>query len=406
MTGSRNIARRSLRVAAFIYRSLAKCVALVPSRILVTSGHQIGSWVGYLLTRDLEIMAAQLAMAASRSPSLLGSDISTTSTPEQEQAAIQAVSSSCFAHAGESFAELVILRKVVREKSVTHTGDEARFHEMINEGRGVLALSGHLGNFELLAASHAARAVPVTVVGRRPNYSEISASLAKLRNDYGVDTVWRNESGSGRRIVQTLRSGRVLAVLLDQDTNLENCFTPLFGVPAACPVAPVRLAVRMRIPMVTTFIVRTDRLQHRVITKELVYSPDDPEAETKILTIFHERLERLLIQYPSQWVWWHRRWRREPGVDYNADPYQLRGTADYLEWIASLKVHRTAGRVLSGVENSEDAEDSSERIPIEATRHERARQGGAPSHPGRKNSPLRHPSPARWDARAAQRKQS
>ena len=53
----------------------------------------------------------------------------------------------------------------------------------------------------------------------------------------------------------------------------------------------------------------------------------------KVLEVFSARLESLVRQYPEQWYWWHRRWRRRPGIDYQSTPELLRSTAEYITWL-------------------------------------------------------------------------
>lgn len=320
-----------LRASAGALRLLKRLSNVLPARLVVGIGSVLGSFLFYFFPREHRVMEVQLDHAVRHGAGF--------NDPKSRSAAgRRAIMQGCFRHAGESLAELLILDRVLARGGVVHSSDEALFRKSYTEGKGALAISAHVGDFELLAASHAKRGVPVTVVGRRPNYPGIAAQLAELRDSYGVQTVWRDDHAGARRLFETLKRGRVLAVLLDQDTDLENKFPPFFGLPAACPVAPIRLAVRLKTHIITTFIVRRGPLEHEVITEDLFYDPADPDAEEKILAEFSRRLERLLQEVPDQWLWWHRRWRREPGINYEEHPELLRGTSAYLEWLKGQTV--------------------------------------------------------------------
>ena len=319
-----------LRLAAASLRLLRRIADFLPSRVFAAFGSFLGVIFYPFFPREKKVMESQLRFVASRK---LYPETSDWNVPSTQQTIMRA----CFCHTGEAVAEVFLLQRLIEAGVVNHsqTGAEQVFHSHFQGGRGVLALSGHVGCFELLAASHAARGVPVAVVGRRPNYSGIGKLLADLRDGYGVETIWRDDPMGARKLISWLKGGKVLAVLLDQDTELESRFPNFFGLPAASPVAPVRLAIKLKIPMITTFIVRTGRLQHEVLTETLEYDPEDEDAELKVLQEFHHRLEKVIIRYPSQWLWWHRRWRREPNIDYKVNINDLRGTRSYLEWLGA-----------------------------------------------------------------------
>jgi hypothetical protein len=68
-----------------------------------------------------------------------------------------------------------------------------------------------------------------------------------------------------------------------------------------------------------------------------------------ILKEYCRRIEAVIAEHPGQWLWWHRRWRRRPGIDYNANPDQLLGAKDYVTWlreqINDLKSSRETSKV-------------------------------------------------------------
>ena len=267
-----------------------------------------------------------------------------------------------FAHVGESFGEVLTLDRIVSArlpadpslppwrtplKHVRCVGQE-HVDDLIRQKQSAITLSGHLGCFELLAAFHVQQGVAITVAARDANYPWFDRFLDGLRRDYGVETVWRNEPDGARRLMRAIKEGRVAAVLIDQDTSLDNLYSPFFGLQAAHPSAPIRLAIRFRTPLLTSFIYRESRGQHCVVTEPIEYDPDDPQAAEKILAIYNQRLEAQILAHPDQWLWWHRRWRRRPGIDYVADPDALPSTARYLAWLqqqrrSSLDTHTSNG---------------------------------------------------------------
>ena len=70
---------------------------------------------------------------------------------------------------------------------------------------------------------------------------------------------------------------------------------------------------------------------------ERIYWEDKEDKERYILSKYGEILEKHINEDPTQWVWWHRRWRRRPGINYEKNPELLISTNDYIEWIKSKR---------------------------------------------------------------------
>jgi KDO2-lipid IV(A) lauroyltransferase len=185
----------------------------------------------------------------------------------------------------------------------------------------------------LLAAFLAASGLPCSVIGRSPNYPALEKAIRKFRKEYGVDVIWSETAEAPRQIVSALREGRVVCALIDQDTKWKSEFSPFFGVEAASPIGAVSLALRTNVPIFSAFICRTGPLTHHARIQPLEYFGKDRAARKEILRTFNSRLEEMIVRDPSQYLWWHRRWRRRPGTDYGLNPELLPSTADYLAWL-------------------------------------------------------------------------
>ena len=303
------------------YSALSFLSQLVPQNIYLKLGQALGRACSPLFSKDSQISRTQLEMC----------DIEKVSNPAETTRFV-------FGHVGESIFEIFILGKLLtRNPGLSNVIEEDGAEHVENlkkqKERGALALSGHIGCFELLAAYYSINNIPLSVVGRYPNSPYFGAILEKVRESYKVEAIWRQGRTAAAQILRALRNGRVLAVLIDQDTNLENEFSPFFGIEAASPAMPIKLAVKRNLPIVSSFIVRTGLLKHRVVTRPINYSSEDPDAVRNILDEYNRRLEALIREFPSQWIWWHRRWRRRPGINYQIEPKKLRSTSDYLLWL-------------------------------------------------------------------------
>lgn len=314
-------------VLILTFRGVRFVFRLFPPRLTIFFSKMLGRLALLFFSKERVMIISQFSLALKHDPRLQNFD--QHGLPQR-----------IFSHVGQLVGETFLLETLLQENQgafpcITVSG-EREVIKLSQEKKSFLAISGHIGNFELLAAYFVRRGISLTVIGRRPNYASFDTLLKEFRESYGAKTTWRDDPQSTRMLVRTLRSGDALAGVIDQDTHLENAYVPFFGIEAAYPIAGIRLAVKYQLPVFSAFIVRKEPMKHHVSVKRLEYSGDETEAIQTILTQFSRNLEEQICQHPEQWLWWHRRWRRRPGVDYAMTPELLPSTRQYLEWINSL----------------------------------------------------------------------
>lgn len=181
--------------------------------------------------------------------------------------------------------------------------------------RGALLLSGHVGNWELLAIGAAEiSGVPFSVVVKE---QRDGGQLTRTRSSRGNRMI---PTGRGaRETSMLLRSGGVVAMLADQAAPAEEHTPLLFGIPTHTYAAPARLALRFRPTVIVGFAVRERTGRYRVVLEELRHDdlPDTPEGAEAFTARYVAALERTVRAHPEQWVWQHRKWKNTPGVRYD-----------------------------------------------------------------------------------------
>jgi KDO2-lipid IV(A) lauroyltransferase len=182
-------------------------------------------------------------------------------------------------------------------------------------GRGAIAVTGHIGNWELLAAYVAYRGIPIAAVARRQDDPRVNRLLTDFRTDYGVQVILRDSPGSAREILRVLKQGGILAVHLDLDTRVPSVSVPFFGRLARTPAAAAVLAVRRDIPVLPAFAQRRPEGGHHVTIMAPILPPKSGDRQADVLELtrqFSQILEDRIRRWPAEWNWWHRRWRRPP----------------------------------------------------------------------------------------------
>lgn len=214
-------------------------------------------------------------------------------------------------HHGASLAECLYLLRHDCATVARHV--EIRGWESVeaarSAGRPLLILTGHCGNWELLAAAINCLGLRMRVVARELTAPGFQRLLLAFRSRFGTETIPRGSPGAARRLLQTLREGGALGMLIDQDTRVEGVWIPFFGRPAFTPLAAAQLAGRHQTVVIPAFIERLPDGSHLARFQPALELPDDPTEATAVM---HACIEAQIRHAPEQWVWMHRRWRRRP----------------------------------------------------------------------------------------------
>jgi Kdo2-lipid IVA lauroyltransferase/acyltransferase len=179
---------------------------------------------------------------------------------------------------------------------------------------GAVLVTGHCGNWEWMNLAIGAADVPMTVAAREVYDPRLDDVVRRLRGRFGGETVLRGE-GAGQRLSRALRDGRVLGMLIDQDIDAPGAFVEFFGRPAWTPSGAGVLALRSRRPIVPGYARRVQDGSFRLTFEPAIVpvSTRDLEADAARLTAqLTARIEAWVREEPAQWVWMHRRWRRQP----------------------------------------------------------------------------------------------
>jgi KDO2-lipid IV(A) lauroyltransferase len=218
-----------------------------------------------------------------------------------------------FRHAGASFAELALIEKILREPGYVRLEGAAPLDAALAFGRGAIAVTGHVGNWELLAAWAASIGYPISVVVRRVHELRFHSLIIGFRAAAGVEILVRDDPHFLTAVRDALARNRVVAMLIDQDTSGAGVFVPFFGRLAHTPPGAAVLALRARVPVVTVFAQRRPEGGHLI---RVAAAPDDcargRDGVRTLTAHLTAAIEEQIRRSPAEWVWWHERWRRRP----------------------------------------------------------------------------------------------
>lgn len=194
-------------------------------------------------------------------------------------------------------------------------------------GRGVILVSGHLGNWEF-GAQVLARYKPLTGIARAMDNPRIQQLMERSRMRGDFETIDKHMARP-MDLVRVLRRGRVLALLTDQHASAGGIVVSFFGRPAATYTTPAVLHRLTRAPMVFGSPVRLGTLRYRFVLSEPLDYPftDDREADIRAITQdLASRLEAAVRQHPGQYLWAHRRWKVGAGAGQSGGDAEFSGS--------------------------------------------------------------------------------
>jgi KDO2-lipid IV(A) lauroyltransferase len=186
---------------------------------------------------------------------------------------------------------------------------EDHYRAALAKARGVVVVTGHVGNWDLGACSQAAAGVPLHVVTKTLSARGLSRYWMDRRRARGV--VLHGASGSMSALVAALRAGEVVGLVVDQRADVGGIDCPLLGAPARTSVAAATLALRTGAPLVPAFVTRDPHGEHTLHIEppiEIDRTVPVTLAIESATRACNEALERAILRAPEQWLWLHRRW--------------------------------------------------------------------------------------------------
>jgi KDO2-lipid IV(A) lauroyltransferase len=287
-------------IEAGLFIILSIPVAILPLKLSIKAGEILGLLVFYLWGSRRRIAIENLENSIS-------SNAITTAEPAEK------VIRDNFKNLGKSFAEVIKIyygfgKKVI--DSVDIEGIE-NFNQAKSKGKGILSLTGHCGNWELMAIATSAKLSGITIVARPINNPYINKFVESIRQKYGNSVIYKQKAL--KPIIQALKNNDSVGILMDQAVIPgEGYVIDFLGRGAWTTKMPALLARKTGAAVLPAFIHRTDG-RHKIKIYPQVELSGDNDKENAIkedTKKFSRYIEEYIKEHPSEWLWIHRRWKR------------------------------------------------------------------------------------------------
>jgi len=229
-----------------------------------------------------------------------------------------------FAHLARVMLELPYLRKMTAanvDRFATFVGVE-HFLTALDRGKGLLFLTSHFGNWELMALAFSLKYRPSHLIVRPLDSPFLDRLINSIRCQGGNRLIAKR--GSVRRVLRLLKQGETVALLIDQNVDwYEGVFVPFFKDIACTTKMLAVVALRTDAPVVPVYNVRQPDGRYEVVFEpevSLVRTNNNTTDVEENTALFNRIIERYVRRYPEQWFWVHRRWNTRP---YQPWPRQM-----------------------------------------------------------------------------------
>lgn len=285
----------------FIFGATCRGVSVLPSRISYAIG-DVGTWIAWqLMGRTRFALADNLrAVFPDETPALL---------ERRARLTLRA-----YARDVIDFLRALRLSKAGATALFDYAPEHARlFETLLSQGRGIILVSGHYGNWELGGvAMRRVFDLPLTVVAMAEASDEVNRLRRDIRDNLGIDTVEvRRSLDTALQIRKRLADNRIVALLMDRHLGRDRVQVNFLGRPTWFLRTPALMAFLSGAPIVPCFIERIDRARFSVSAGEPIFVATDiarDEAIQRAAQQFADQLEVRVRRQPQYWYHFYRYW--------------------------------------------------------------------------------------------------
>ncbi|DAB31923.1 MAG TPA: lipid A biosynthesis acyltransferase [Sulfurospirillum sp. UBA11407] len=179
--------------------------------------------------------------------------------------------------------------------------------------KGIIFLTAHYGNWELLSLTIGAIFGNLTVIGRKLDSEKMNAILEKNRNQFNITLL--EKKGALKGMLKTLKEKKNIGLLVDQNTSEgEGLLINFFGKLARHTPSAALISRKMEAPILPVFIT-TNNYEHFDITfHEPFFTAKTENTEKDILESVQKQAtitQKIIEAKPDEWFWFHRRWKNQ-----------------------------------------------------------------------------------------------
>jgi len=241
--------------------------------------------------------------------------------PDLDESGIAALRDAYYLRLGETMLEFFAMSGWSTDEIVARVdhGELGAIRALREQGRGVLLVTGHYGNWELLGAAAAAAGVPMSVVARTQSNPWVDRLQNRIRERSGMKVI--KADSSVREVIRAVRRGEMVAMLPDVNAGDDGVFVDFLGRKASTPRGVAYFAWKLKCPLATAFIEADGDGTHTIRAGAIIEPDPEQNENDAVRHLTQQLMDSLGAQIrarPEFYFWVHRRWKTRPPEEREA----------------------------------------------------------------------------------------
>jgi len=289
-----------------IFRNYAEYISLCVISSLISA---LPGRLAHLLGRVL----GRLAYSFDRRYRRIATANLSAAFPDMPAAGIKRIAKEVYRHIGLIIIEALRVGRILKDGIHNYVELEGG-EKLPKTDKGMIIATAHIGNWELAGHAASLMIMPMHSVARPLDNPRLNKYVMALREMSGQKIIGKH--GAVRDMLNVLKSGGAVTLLMDQDARRHGVFVDFFGRPTSTWPTAAALSLRLGCPIVFGFVRRLDgRFKYKLIV-DSVFEPqptgNHKEDVHRITQQITSRIEARVRECPEQWLWVHRRWKTPP----------------------------------------------------------------------------------------------
>lgn len=277
----------SFEVFAFLVR-------LVPRSVAGVIGQGLGLLAYYLLPERRKTAVKNVALCPNLPP----------------QIKAESLAKASFANMGLMGAEFIRFYSMSKAEILSRVEIVGREHldRALKKGKGVVFISAHLGNWELMGMALVLAGYPISPLVKTQKNSFFDQYINEKRRSLGMKPV--ATGFSLRQVMKALKENRVVNFMMDQNAGKYGVKNEFLGRAASTPRGAAAVARKTGATVIPGYIIRVGPWRHRITILPEVEVINDHQEEDIVSNTnrFSGYIEEMVLTAPEQWMWMHHRW--------------------------------------------------------------------------------------------------
>ena len=208
---------------------------------------------------------------------------------------------------GMTFIEYIFLHKFKKGTNYVQIKGEENLLSL-DKNKPAIFISGHLANFELMAMEITKKNIELAAIYRPLNNFFLNPFMEYLRKKYICKNQIKKGINGVRDAIGFVKKGHSIALMIDQRVS-EGEKIKFFGKDALTTTLPAQLSIKYDLKIIPVYIERNENKNFTIEFQNAI-NPRDFQKNKEILTLnLNQKMERMIVKNPSQWIWTHNRWK-------------------------------------------------------------------------------------------------